>query len=63
LDFIGCAEYLAAVPEGWQKALSCATPFVRCDDLRWIMAFFQASVVIGLKQADLIFHGLSNAVT
>jgi hypothetical protein len=36
---------------------------VRGDDLIWIMAFFQASVVLGLKHADLKFHGLANAVT
>jgi hypothetical protein len=47
-----------------QKALSCATPFVRGYDLSGIMAFFQARVaVIGLKHADLKFHGLANAVT
>jgi hypothetical protein len=37
---------------------------VRGDDLSGIMVFFQARVVvIGLKHADLKFHGLANAVT
>jgi hypothetical protein len=47
-----------------QKVLSCAPPFVRGYDLSGILAFFQAKVaVIGLKHADLKFHGLTNAVT
>jgi hypothetical protein len=39
------------------------TPLASGDDLRGIIAFFQASAVLGLNIADLLFPRLTDAFT